>query len=98
MVTSTLWVHRAIVAIALAGLLLGLFFRRNRALGLLLFTIAVTTALDVFFVAEPRHAFRLMPALIAAGAAGWALAISAWLSRSPAPAQPPSPPEARSAG
>jgi hypothetical protein len=38
------------------------------ALGLL-----VIAAVNVAFVAEARHAFRLMPAVLAAGAAGWAL-------------------------
>ena len=36
-------------------------------------TLGITATLDVAFVAEARHAFRLIPALVAAGAAGWAL-------------------------
>jgi MFS family permease len=99
-VNSTLWAHRAIVALALLGALLGLGLRRRSTLGLVLLAILVTTALDVFFVAEPRHAFRLLPSLIAAGVGGWALLLSGRLSgrraRAPAPARP-SPPEARSA-
>ena len=47
--------------------------RRAPLLGIALLAIGVTTAVDVAFVAEARHAFRLMPALLAAGAAGWAL-------------------------
>ena len=98
MVTSTLWEHRAIVALALIGLLAGLIVRRSRAIGLVLFAIVMTTALDVFFVAEPRHAFRLLPALVAAGAAGWALLISGRRAGAPPPPAPPSPSAARSAG
>jgi hypothetical protein len=65
-----LWLHRALVALALVGLLAGLWRRRSAALGLVALAIAVTAAVDVAFVAEARHAFRLMPALLAAGAAG----------------------------
>jgi MFS family permease len=71
--TPTLWLHRALVVLALVGLLGGLVRRRSPILGLALLTLGVTTALDVAFVAEARHAFRLMPALLAAGAGGWAL-------------------------
>jgi hypothetical protein len=95
--TSTLWEHRVIVGLALIGLLAGLIVRKRRALGLVLFAIVVTTALDVFFVAEPRHAFRLLPALVAGGAAGWWLLLSGRRAGARAPAPPPSPPEARSA-
>jgi 4-amino-4-deoxy-L-arabinose transferase-like glycosyltransferase len=70
---GTLWLHRTLVLLALAGLLGGLLRGRSPILGLVLLTLGVTAALDVAFVAEARHAFRLMPALLAAGAAGWAL-------------------------
>jgi hypothetical protein len=79
---ETLWLHRVLVVLALAGVLAGLIRRRSTILGLALLTLGVTAALDIAFVAEARHAFRLMPALLAAGAGGWALA-----SRAPA-AQP----------
>ena len=71
--TPTLWLHRGLVLVALVGLLGGLVRRRAPILGLVLLTLSVTAALDVAFVAEARHAFRLMPALLAAGAGGWAL-------------------------
>lgn len=107
--SSTLWEHRVIVGLALIGLLIGLVLRRPKALGIVLFAILVTTALDVFFVAEPRHAFRLLPSLVAGGAAGWALLLgvsgrrpaSGLRPRAPGPpaqARPPSPPAARSGG
>jgi hypothetical protein len=74
--TPTLWLHRALVLLALVGLVGGLVRRRAPILGLVLLTLSVTAALDVAFVAEARHAFRLMPALLAAGAGGWALLVA----------------------
>jgi hypothetical protein len=79
--TATLWLHRVLVALALAGLLAGLIRRRSALLGLALLTLGVTAAVDIAFVAEARHAFRLMPALLATGAGGWALLAR----RAPAP-------------
>ena len=70
---TTIWLHRVLVALALAGLVAGLIRRRSAILGLALLTLGVTAAVDIAFVAEARHAFRLMPALLAAGAGGWAL-------------------------
>jgi hypothetical protein len=74
--TATLWAHRVLVTLALLGLIGGLIRRRAPVLGLALLTVGVTAALDVAFVAEARHAFRLLPALFAAGAGGWALLTS----------------------
>jgi 4-amino-4-deoxy-L-arabinose transferase-like glycosyltransferase len=73
---QTVWLHRVLVVLALAGLLAGLIRRRSAILGLALLTLGVTAALDIAFVAEARHAFRLMPALLASGAGGWALLVS----------------------
>jgi hypothetical protein len=89
----TLWLHRVLVAVALVGLIGGLITTRAPVLGLALLTVGVTAALDVAFVAEARHAFRLMPALLAAGAGGWALMTSRARRREPAvsPAQGGSP-------
>lgn len=70
---ATLWLHRALVALAVVGLLAGLVLRRSALLALVLVVVGVTAVVDIAFVAEARHAFRLMPALVAAGAAGWAL-------------------------
>jgi hypothetical protein len=67
------WLHRLLVALALAGLLAALAITRRPILALVLLALVMTTATDVAFVAEPRHGFRLLPALLAAGAAGWAL-------------------------
>jgi 4-amino-4-deoxy-L-arabinose transferase-like glycosyltransferase len=82
---TTIWLHRALVALALAGLLAGVIRPRSAILGLALLTLGVTAALDIAFVAEARHAFRLMPALVAAGAGGWALLAN----RAPAPRREP---------
>jgi Dolichyl-phosphate-mannose-protein mannosyltransferase len=70
---ATVWLHRVLVVLAIGGLVAGLVSRRAAALGLGLLALGVTAAVDVAFVAEARHALRLMPALLAAGAGGWAL-------------------------
>ena len=71
--TPTLWLHRGLILLAFVGLLGGLVRTHSPILGLVLLTLGITATLDVAFVAEARHAFRLIPALVAAGAAGWAL-------------------------
>lgn len=85
---STIWLHRVLVALATAGLLAGLARRRAPLLGLVLLVVGVTTAVDVAFVAEARHAFRLLPALLAGGAAGWALLATGRRRPSAADAKP----------
>jgi hypothetical protein len=70
---ATLWLHRALVALALIGVLAGLVLSRSAPSALVLVVLGITAVVDIAFVAEARHAFRLLPALIAAGAAGWAL-------------------------
>jgi 4-amino-4-deoxy-L-arabinose transferase-like glycosyltransferase len=94
-IASTLWIHRVIVILALAGILAGLCLSRSAALGLVVLALLVTTALDVFFVAEPRHAIRLLPGLVGAGAAGWWRAVSSSPRRRARAA--PSPQASRSA-
>jgi hypothetical protein len=74
---ATIWLHRALLALALAGALAALVRRRSTLLALVAVVLVVTAAVDVAFVAEARHAFRLFPSLLAAGAAGWALTIRA---------------------
>ncbi|MDP9346419.1 MAG: hypothetical protein M3P44_12010, partial [Actinomycetota bacterium] len=68
--------HRVLLALALLGLLGGLWRRRTPELVLVALGLLVIAAVNVAFVAEARHAFRLMPALIASGAAGWALLLA----------------------
>ncbi|MGZ4268225.1 MAG: hypothetical protein ACXVSX_03345 [Solirubrobacteraceae bacterium] len=74
--TATLWVHRGLLALALLGVLGALWRRRTRALLLVLVAVVVVAIVDIAFVAEARHAFRLMPSVLAAGAAGWALLLA----------------------
>jgi hypothetical protein len=69
-------VHLVLLAAALLGLLAGLWRRRDPAL-VLVATIAVySTLLNALLIAEARHNLPLLPALYAAGAAGWAIALS----------------------
>jgi Dolichyl-phosphate-mannose-protein mannosyltransferase len=68
------WLHRLLALLALAGGAVGLWRTRRPELALALLVVLADTAVNVVFVAEPRHNVRLMPLLLAAGAAGWALA------------------------
>jgi hypothetical protein len=77
---ATRWLHRALVALALAGLAAGLIRVRDRRLALLAALLAITTIVDVAFVSEARHNVRLLPVLLAAGAAGWVRAAGRRLS------------------
>jgi Dolichyl-phosphate-mannose-protein mannosyltransferase len=72
---ALVWLHRAFVLLALAGALIGLHRARRRELALLLGLVLAATAVNLIFVAEARHAARLVPTLVAVGAAGWALAL-----------------------
>jgi hypothetical protein len=67
-------VHVLLVAGALAGLLAGLWRTRHPALWAILATLLLATAVSAFFVAEARHNARLVPLLVAGGAAGAVLA------------------------
>jgi hypothetical protein len=67
-------VHLLLVAGALAGLLAGLWRTRGPALWAVLATLLLATAVSAFFVAEARQSARLIPLLVAGGAAGAALA------------------------
>jgi peptidoglycan/LPS O-acetylase OafA/YrhL len=69
------WLHRVLALLALAGAIAGLVRSRRRELALLLGLLVLATAVNVVFVAEARHAARLVPTLLAVGAAGWALAL-----------------------
>jgi hypothetical protein len=101
-----LW-HRVLIGVALAGLLAGLIRARSGVLTAVALALLACTALNVVFVAEARMNARLVPVLVAAGAAGWALAVRRGAPRLPRlPARlrgrgrqdaAPSPPEARSA-
>jgi hypothetical protein len=80
---ALIWLHRVLVLAALAGLAAGVLRLRDARLLAVAAFLALVTAVDVAFVSEPRHNVRLMPVLLAAGAAGaWAA-----LRRRPAGAQ-----------
>ena len=66
-------VHIALVGLALLGTLLGAIFVRGRGVGAMLALAVASTAVNAVFLSEPRHLLPLLPALFAAGAAGWVL-------------------------
>ncbi len=72
---AVLWGHRVLVLAALAGVLAGIARARSGVLAALLLALLACSALNVLFVAEPRHNARMVPVLVAAGAAGWVLAV-----------------------
>jgi hypothetical protein len=68
--------HVVLVLGALAGLLLGVWRRRSVPLMIVLAVALYSTALHTLVVSQARYNLPLMPALLSAGVAGWAL----WLS------------------
>jgi len=66
-------VHLLVATAGLAGLLFGLWRTRHPALWAILATVATATAVNSFFVSEARHNVRLVPLLVAGGAAGVAM-------------------------
>ena len=58
-----------------AGLLAGLIRRRDAVLGAVLITVLFSTAIHTIVVSQARYNVPLMPSLIAAGVAGWFLAL-----------------------
>ncbi len=75
--------HLLLVGLALTGALAGLALVRTRRseLLLLLTPVLTSTAVNAVFVAQARHNLRVLPLLIAAGAAGGVLATTALLDR-----------------
>jgi hypothetical protein len=74
--TWILVVHLLLSAAALAGLVHGVWRTGRPALWAILVTVVCATAVNSFFVAEARHNARLVPVLVAGGAAGVALGLS----------------------
>jgi 4-amino-4-deoxy-L-arabinose transferase-like glycosyltransferase len=68
--------HLLVVPVALVGAVLGAIRARSAPLAMILGVIVLATLVNAFFVAEARHNLRLLPALIAAGASGYALLLS----------------------
>ena len=96
--TWILAIHLLVSAAGLAGLLFGLWRTRHPALWAILATVLTATAVNSFFVSEARHNVRLVPLLVAGGAAGLALGLSdrgragrSGPPRAPASAGPPAP-------
>jgi len=87
-------VHLLLSAAGLAGLLYGLWRSGHPALWAILVTVATVTAVNSFFVSEARHNVRLVPLLVAGGAAGVVLGR---LSRR-GPAERSEPPRAPASG
>jgi hypothetical protein len=72
--TWMLVVHLLLSAAGLAGLIAGLWRTRHPVLWAILATVVTVTAVNSFFVSEARHNVRLVPLLVAGGAAGAGLA------------------------
>ena len=74
--TWILVVHLLLASAGLAGLLYGIWRTRRPELWAILVTVLTVTAVNAFFVSEPRHNARLVPLLAAGGAASIAVAVS----------------------
>ena len=67
--------HIALVGVALAGLLAGLWRRRDPVLASVLAVLLYSTALHTLVVSQARYNLPLMPVLVAGGVAGLVLAV-----------------------
>jgi 4-amino-4-deoxy-L-arabinose transferase-like glycosyltransferase len=67
--------HIFLVVGAILGLLAGLWRRRDPLLAAVLLTVAFSTAIHTIVVSQARYNLPLMPSLVAAGVAGWWLAV-----------------------
>jgi len=79
--------HVALVLLGVAGLGLGIVRGRSLVLAAIALVILYSTAVHMLVVSQARYNLPLMPALIAGGAAGWAL----FLRGRRAPARDPGP-------
>lgn len=81
--TQNRWLtlHLLIVAFSALGLLWGVVRRRDPAMVSILLGLGVATGVHTLAVAHGRYNLPLMPILIVAGAAGWAMALSEWRQR-----------------
>jgi 4-amino-4-deoxy-L-arabinose transferase-like glycosyltransferase len=64
-----------LVVAATLGLLAGVWRRRDPVLGAVLLAVAFSTAVHAIVVSQARYNLPLMPSLVAAGVAGWWLAL-----------------------
>jgi len=65
--------HIALVLLALAGLLLGVLWRRSLLLACILAAALTSTAVHMLVVSQARYNLPLMPSLLAGGLAGWVM-------------------------
>jgi 4-amino-4-deoxy-L-arabinose transferase-like glycosyltransferase len=72
---GTLWLHRLLVLLATIGLLAGLWRTRDLTLVAATVALVLVTLLNTVYVAEARDNERMIPLLLAVGAAGWFLAL-----------------------
>ena len=68
------WQIFLVVACTL-GLVAGLWRRRDPVLAAVLLAVALSTAVHAIVVSQARYNLPLMPSLIAAGVAGWFMAL-----------------------
>jgi hypothetical protein len=81
-ISTPMRIWQVVLALACGvGLLAGLIRRRHPVLGAVLITLGYSTLIHTIVVSQARYNLPLMPTLIAAGVAGWWLA----LRRSPDP-------------
>ena len=71
--------HILIVLLAFSGLLLGALRCRSLPIAAVLLAVLVATGLHAILVSQARYNLPLMPALVAAGTAGWFLWRTRWL-------------------
>ena len=81
--------HIVLVLGGFAGIVAGLWRRRTPLLAAILLAALYSTALHMLVVSQARYNLPLMPAIIAAGVAGWALW---WRARRPPESAAPPPP------
>jgi len=72
---GTLWLHRLLVLLGTIGLLAGLWRSRNLTLAAATVALVLVSLLNTVYVAEARDNERMIPLLLAAGAAGWFMAL-----------------------
>jgi Dolichyl-phosphate-mannose-protein mannosyltransferase len=88
--TAATALHLTLISAAVLGLLAGLWRTRSHLLVAAIAVLATATALHTLTVSHPRYALPLIPTLLAAGAAAWALAVSSQQSSSTPAADPTS--------
>ncbi len=73
--TGTLWFHRLLALLSAIGLLAGLWRTRNLTLAAATVALVLISVLNTVYVAEARDNERMIPLLVAAGVAGWFIAL-----------------------